>query len=145
MYLAVAHRDLMADNTPPDHLSTLLTVAGSVVTTVVGLKAWGPLGRWLGKRIETAQQIRAAERGDVIARLTVDLHGAREENVQLRQELGEERELRMSFVADYAALKAEVEMLRIAFAEEKKECQSAIRELKREIRELKRQRSADHP
>lgn len=145
MYSAPVYRDLMADNTPPDHLATVLTVAGSVVTTVVGLKAWGPLGRWLGRRIETAQQIRAAERGDVIARLTIDLHASREENVALRQELGEERELRMSFVADYAALKAEVGILREAFAEEKRECQAAIKELKREIRELKRPRSIDHP
>lgn len=135
----------MADAGPPDGVPTWLSVVLSVLTTVAGMKAWGPIGRWLDRRIETAHQIRAAERGDVIARLTVDLKASREENVELRRELAEERELRMSFAADYAGMKERVTLLERVMAEDKKECQAAIRSLRAEIRELKRQQSGDYP
>lgn len=144
VYDGRAHRDLMADNTPPD-IPTWAAILGTLVTAIAGFKAWGPVGRWIGRRIETAQQIRAAERGDVIANLRMDLATSREENISLRHELGEERELRMSFTADYAALKAEVEWLKAALGEEKRDCRREILALKREIGELKRQRSVDHP
>lgn len=127
----------------PDGLPTWLTVVISVITTVAGAKAWGPIGRWLGHRIDKAQQIRAAERGDMVARLTADLRSAREEAVGLRAELGEERELRMTFAADYAGMKERVAVLERVMAEDKKECQAAIRSLRAEIRELKRQRSTE--
>jgi hypothetical protein len=56
--------------------------------------------------------------------------------VQLRQELGEERELRMSFASDYAVLKRDVEHLTRALAEDKRDCQREIRRLNGEVKRL---------
>lgn len=127
------------DNTP-----TWLVMVLSVATTVVGWRVWKPIGGWLAQRFEADQQAKALERGDLVARLTRDVESARadraravEENMQLRQELGEERELRMAFASDYAVLKREVELLTQAMAEDKLECQRAIRRLEREIGALR--------
>lgn len=130
----------MADQIPPtDGMPTWLIVALSVLTSIGGWKALAPVGRWIGRQIDGIQQARLAERGDLIAQLTAELRTTREENVQLRQELGEERELRMTFATDYAVTKAQVEMLAKTIAEDKTDCQRAIRALQQEIRTLKRQ------
>lgn len=128
----------MADLTPPDGVPTWLTAILSVLTTIAGARALGPLGRWIGKRLDVMQQTRASERGDAVARLISELHTSREENVSLRQELGEERELRMAFAADYAVLTERLDNLTRIMAEDKKECQREIRTLRREVAELRR-------
>lgn len=128
----------MADVRLPDDVPTWVTVLLSVVTALAGARGLQPVWRWLSRRVEAEQQARAAERGDTVARLTVELREAREENVQLRQELGEERELRMSFAADYAVYKDRVDQMSRTMAEDKLECQRAIKRLEREIRELRR-------
>jgi chromosome segregation ATPase len=124
-------------------LPTWLTVAISVISTVLGWKAWKPFGRWLGRRFDAVQEARAIDRGDTVAVLRQELDAAREEmrakveeNVQLRQELGEERELRMSFASDYAVLKRDVEHLTRALAEDKRDCQREIRRLNGEVKRL---------
>lgn len=134
----------MADQIPgPDGWSPWLLAAGSMLTGILGWRAWQPIGKWVGRRIDAASHARALERGDLVARLTEDLTAARaeikakvEENVELRQELGEERELRMTFAADYAATKAQIEMLSQKILEDKRDCQREIRGLKGEIRRL---------
>lgn len=134
----------MADQIPPtDGMPTWLIVALSVLTSIGGWKALAPIGRWISRQVDGMQAARLSERGDLIAQLTAELRTAREENVQLRQELGEERELRMTFATDYAVTKAQVEMLAKTIAEDKLDCQKAIRALQQEIRTLKRQIS-DH-
>jgi chromosome segregation ATPase len=127
----------------PDDTPTWIAVAISVATTVAGLKAWGPLGRWLGRRFDQVQQARLSERADTIARLTAEIAAKNEEakarveeNVQLRQELGEERELRVSFATDYAVLKRDVEHLTRTMAEDKRDCQREIRRLNGDIKRL---------
>jgi hypothetical protein len=136
----MAQRSLMADQMPPsDGLPTWLIVALSVLTSIGGWKALAPIGRWFSRHIDARQQAQISERGDLITQLNAELRAAREENVHLRQELGEERELRMTFATDYAVTKAQVEMLARTITEDKKDCQRAIRALQQEVRELKRQ------
>lgn len=129
----------MADQITPDGVPTWLTAVLSVATTIAGAKALGPFGRWVGKRLDVMQQLRAADRADTITRLTAELRVSREENVLLRQELGEERELRMTFAADYAVLQERVEGLSREMARDKQECDRAIAALRREVRDLRRQ------
>lgn len=126
----------MSDVNWPDDVPTWLTIALSVLTTLAGAKGLQPAWRWLSKRFEADQQQRALERGDALARLNAELREAREENVQLRQELAEERELRMSFASDYAVHKERVEQMSKVMAEDKADCQRAVRRLNTEIRRL---------
>lgn len=126
----------MAEQFPNDGVPTWLTVAASVITTLAGTKGLRPLWRWASRRIEADRQARSIERGDTVARLTTELKQSREENVQLRQELGEERELRMAFAADHAVYKDRVDQMSKAMAEDKADCQRAIRRLNTEIRRL---------
>lgn len=125
-------------NVNPDDVPTWLTALLSVVMTLAGARGLRPVWRWLSRRIEADQQTKALERGDIVARLTAELRQSREENVQLRQELGEERELRMTFATDFAVYKDRVELLTKVMAEDKVECQRAIRRLEREIDALRR-------
>ena len=132
----------MAEQLPED-TPTWVVIAISVATAVAGLKVWGPMGRWIGRRLDQVQQARLVERADTIERLTSELSTAREEArtrveelMQLRQELGEERELRMSFAQDYAVLKNDVAHLTRAMAEDKRDCQREIRRLNGDIKRL---------
>lgn len=107
-----------------------------LAASVAGWWGWKPVGAWLGKRLSSIQESRAVERGDTVALLTQQLRASREEAMQLRQELGEERELRMTFATDYAVLKERVEHLTKAIAEDKRDCHRAIRRLNQEIERM---------
>jgi DNA repair exonuclease SbcCD ATPase subunit len=130
----------MADWTPSGgELPTWLTAVLSVITTVAGWKALGPVAKWAGKRLDIMQQTRANERGDFLTQTLTELKSAREEMVGIRQELAEERELRMAVVVENAELRRDVEHLTRTIAEDKRDCQRAIRRLEEQIRELRRQ------
>lgn len=137
----MAQRDLMADLTPPhwDNVPTWLTAVLSVLGTIGGWKALGPLAKWVGKRFDVMQQARATERGDFLTQTLTELKAAREEMADIRQELGEERELRMAVVVENAELRRDVEHLTRAMADDKRDCQRAIRRLETQIAELRRQ------
>lgn len=129
----------MADHLPsPDGVPTWLVAALSVVGTVMSWKGLRPVGRWVARRIDLAQQTRVAERADFVSQLTAQLRAAREEMVEIRKDLAEETELRMALAVDNAVLNERVESLTRAMAEDKKECQRAIRALQNEIRTLQR-------
>lgn len=120
----------------PEGTPTWLVALVSVVATVAGAQSLKPLWKWIGRRLDADQQRRALERGDAIATLNAELKKAREEAMALRLELAEERELRMSFATDYAVLKERVETLTRVAAEDKLECDRAIRRLNGEVRRL---------
>lgn len=140
----MAPREIMADQLGGgDGLPTWLVAILSVIGTLAGWSSWRPIGAWVGRRLDAAQREKSVERTDMIARLTTELTAAREEtrsrveeNVQLRQELGEERELRMTFAQDYAVLKERIEGMSRVQAEDKRDCQREIRRLNGEIRRL---------
>lgn len=141
----MASRALMADMTPPDHVPTWLTAILSVATTLAGARALGPFMRWLAKRFDVAQQVRASERGGIVTQLTAELRAAREEMVALRRDLGEERELRMAVTVDNAKLTVRVELLTKAMADDKRDCHRAIAALRAEILELRKHQQESKP
>lgn len=135
----MVYADLMADPFPStDHLPTWLTVALSVITTIAGWKGLGPVAKWAGRRLDLIQQARVAERADLVRQLTGELKAAREEMVELRLAVGQERERRMALATDNATLTERVDGLTKAMADDKRDCQRAIRALQAEIRELRR-------
>lgn len=130
----------MADNLAPgDGVPSWLVAVLSVVSTVVGWRAWQPLGRWLSHRIEADRQIRAVERGDLVAQLKAQLQATATEMLDLRKDLGEERELRMALAVDNAVLAERVKQVEAKAIEDKEECRQEIRRLRTEIGELRRQ------
>lgn len=129
----------MADHMPPDGVPTWAVAIISVISTIGGWKALSPLARWAGKRFDAIQLARAAERGDFLSQTLTELQSAREEMVEIRQDLGEEKELRMALAIDNAMLTERVEGLTKAMAEDKRDCQKAIKALQNEIRELRKQ------
>lgn len=135
----MARGNLVADQLGGgDNLPTWLVAILSVIGTVAGWSAWKPIGGWAGRRIEAAQQLRAAERGDLVSQLKTQLQATVTEMMELRQDLGEERELRMALAVDNAVLHERVEQLTKAMAEDKEECRREIRRLHIEINELRR-------
>lgn len=117
-------------------IPTWLTALLSIASTIGAWWAWRPIGTWIGRRIESDRQTKLAERREVIARMTVELTTTKEENLDLRRELAEERELRMSFASDVAVLNERLEHLTRAMAEDKRDCQREIRRLNGEVRRL---------
>ncbi len=127
----------MADQIPSgDGVPTWLAMLGSVVSTVVAWQAWKPLGAWLARRLDVSAQMSAAERGNYVAQLVTELKSAREELAELRQDLGEEKELRMAVVVENAELRRDVDHLTRQIAEDKRDCQAAIRSLRQQIQRL---------
>lgn len=137
----MVNADLMADQIPsPDSLPTWLVAALSVLTALAGQRWLTPLARWAGKRLDLVQQARVAERTDLVRQLTRELSSAREEMIELRLEVAQEREQRMKFAVENAMLTERVDGLTTKMAEDKAECQLAIRGLRAEIARLQRQR-----
>lgn len=132
----------VADLTPPDPTTapTWVIAAGSVLTTVLGWQAWKPVGAWLARRLDIHQKAQLEERTNYMSRLITELSGARKELEELRQDLGEERELRMALAVDVAVLTERNESMSKAMAEDKRDCQRAIRSLRDEITRLQKQR-----
>ncbi len=122
-------------------MPTWLAMFGSVISTILAWKAWQPLGAWLARRLELSQQATAAARGDYVAQLVAELRGARDELAELRQDLGEEKELRMAVVVENAELRRDVDHLTKQIAEDKLECQKAIRALRQQIQQLQKPRT----
>lgn len=144
----------MADQLPGggDAVPTWLVAIVSVGTTIVGWRIWRPIGRWIAARLEADRQARAIERGDLVAQLQAQVAAAetrlsatREEMLELRQDLGEERELRMALAVENAVQKERIENLERSLSEEKDECRQAIARLEREIREMRRPPRGPHP
>jgi uncharacterized protein YydD (DUF2326 family) len=136
----------VADLTPPgDSVPTWLTAVVSVVTAVASWRALGPVARWAGKRLDAMQQARTAERGDFLSKTITELQAAREEMVAIRQELAEERELRMAVVVENAELRRDVEHLTREMAADKRDHQQAIRRLEGQIRQLRQQHGEPRP
>ncbi len=131
----------MADHAPwGDGLPTWLTAALSVVGTVASWKALGPVGRWLGRHYDVFQHRRETDYADLVGQLKAQLAATLKELVDLRLDLGSERELRMGLAIENAGLRRDVEYLTKQVADDKRECQAAIRGLRAEIAELRKQR-----
>ena len=64
------------------------------------------------------------------------------ELLELRHDLGEERELRMRLSIDNAVLHRDVGHLTKQMSDDKRECQAAIRNLRAEVAELRKKRGA---
>ena len=132
---------LMAENFPGgDGVPTWLTALLSVGGTLASWWAWRPIGHWVSKRLDIDRQTRTAERFDLVSQLKTQLTATVAEMLQLRLDLGTERELRMAAAIENAGLRRDVEHLTKQIAEDKRECQVAIRGLRAEIAELRKQR-----
>ena len=132
---------LMAENIPGgDGVPTWLTAALSVAGTAASWWAWKPVGSWLSRRLDIDRQAKSAERFDLVSQLKTQLTATVAEMLQLRLDLGTERELRMAAAIENAGLRRDVEHLTKQIAEDKRECQAAIRGLRAEIAELRKQR-----
>jgi septal ring factor EnvC (AmiA/AmiB activator) len=125
-----------------DGVPTWLAMLGSVISTILAWKAWQPLGAWLARRLEVSQQAQAAAQGNYVAQLVTELKAARAEMAELRQDLGEEKEIRMAVVAENVGLRRDVDHLTRQIAEDKRECQAAIRSLRTQIQQLQKQRGS---
>ncbi len=128
----------VADLTSPDPTSapTWVIAAGSILTTILGWQAWKPLGSWLARRLEIHQKTNAHERTTYMSQLIAELRSARDELVELRADLGKERESRMELASEVARLTERNEMMEKIMADDKRDCQRAIRGLKDEIKRL---------
>lgn len=136
----MATSDLVASQLPGgDDIPTWLTAVLSVASTLGAWWAWRPIGGWLGKRLEADRQARARERGDAVALLQTQLQATHAEMLELRQDLGEERELRMALAVENAVQRERIENLERSLGEEKEECRQAINRLRTEVRELRQQ------
>lgn len=127
----------------PEGSPTWLVLLLTVIGTLAGSQGLKPLWGWIGKRLEADRQQRALERGDLVAQLQEQLRTAHEseqqraeENVALRLELAQEREQRMTFARDCAVLSERIDNLTKAMAEDKRDCDAAIRRLTAETRRL---------
>lgn len=120
-------------NIPWDNLPTWVVAMLAIVTTLGLNRAWAPLGKWIGRRLDVQAKVREAERATLIDRLSSDLKDIREEAVELRKDLGEERELRMALAMENAVLTERVDQIQAHRNEDKRECELAIRALRREI------------
>ena len=139
-------RSLMADQTPPpDGVPTLVTAIVSILSTLGIAKGIGPAARWIGKRLDVMHQAGVRERGDFLTRTIAELQAAREEMVELRRDLAEERELRMAIAMENAVLTERVDRLQEQRNEDKRECEAAIRALRREITVLQRKQAGGTP
>lgn len=119
-----------------DGVPTWMVMLSSILGTVLTWKAWGPVGAWIAKRLDLNTQAHLAERTDYVARLVSELSAARDELAELRQDLGEEKELRMAMAIENAVQAERIDALTRTMAEDKRECQAAIRALRAQIQRL---------
>lgn len=133
----------MAEQIPtsPDTPAWLVAVL-SIVSTVAAWKAWGPLGKWVGSRIDRADRHRAGERAGTISSLREQIEQLRDELDETRATLAEERELRSALAVENAELRRDVFHLQQQRVDDKRDCERAIRSLREELRELKHAREA---
>ena len=127
----------MADITPPgDGIPAWLIALGGAVTSLAGWQVWKPIGRWVAKRLEVQQQLVVGERTNYMSQMIAELRVARDEMVELRKDLGEEKELRMALSVEIAVLTERNVTMTKLMADDKKECQAAIRGLRDQIKRL---------
>ena len=137
----MATGDLVADLTPPhDGWPAWMIAVGSIVSTIAAWRAWGPIGAWIGRRLDLASAERAAERQAVQMQRSAYETRLETRVGELETDLRESQAVITGLTAECATLQERAANLTREAAEDKAECRQAIADLRRQIAALRKAR-----